>query len=187
MNKLYKKISSLGCGYFILAASTPALFASAGGLFRFPTMGNRFQNGLTLPRGKLLEHLQGFKVNDASSFGNALCGYSALWAACRINGINPAIGGNITVSRDEVCRFAGELDEALRPYGIFIGAPLDVNHLGPIAEILGYHIILEVETPQHNTYEFNTSAPGEPFRLYLSVTPNGGHYQILIPTTRTVH
>jgi hypothetical protein len=224
VNKLYKKILSLGCGYFILALGISVSFASKGhpwtseenkqlnsvvdrlGPINWEGIAGEMPNrnaeecrmqwlsptsripqaqqvsGLKLPCETILD-LQGFKVNDAPGFEENLCGYSALWVACRINNeIDPEKGGSLTVNYNEVRQFTEDL-------GGTIGVPLDVDHLGTIARYLGRRIILETETSlsntatpniQHDTCEFNTSAPGEPFRLYLSVTPNGGHYQNII-------
>ncbi|MDR1590801.1 MAG: hypothetical protein LBR92_02270 [Puniceicoccales bacterium] len=68
-----------------------------------------------------------------------------------------------------------------------IGAPLDEVFLRPIAEIMGYRIILEIETPYDSPlhYEFNPGAQ-KIVRLYLHVNSRFGHYQIITPDNVTI-
>jgi hypothetical protein len=134
---------------------------------------------------------QGLKVewDVASAFGEDLCGYSALFAALKLAEIDPEVGGNIIIKHQEVRDFAEFLKETLElSKSITIGAPLDIDHLGAIAQFMGYHVILETETPyefsDHYRQDFNPDAPMT-IKIYLRSGGNG-HYQIITPRNVTV-
>ncbi|MDR2371631.1 MAG: hypothetical protein LBD60_00585 [Puniceicoccales bacterium] len=129
--------------------------------------------------------LQGLKMewNLASAFKENLCGYSALLAAQKINAIAPGTGGDITITYTEVCQFARNLMEKIPN----IDVPLNMEFLGPIAQCLGWRIILDGETPYGSfTRDFNPNATIT-VRIYLCSSGACAHYQVITPQNVTVH
>ncbi|MDR1366610.1 MAG: hypothetical protein LBJ13_01740 [Puniceicoccales bacterium] len=140
---------------------------------------------------------RGLKVdwNPQSAFNENLCGYAALLAAQKIDQVMNFGGeeGTIIVNYSEVCAFAEELERNLADLGIYINAPLGVNHLKAIAQYLGICIILEIGTPYESIGRFtkgiNCDAVNAPkvVRMFLFVDQAQGHYQIITPLNITIN
>ncbi|MDR1906775.1 MAG: hypothetical protein LBQ03_00955 [Puniceicoccales bacterium] len=145
------------------------------------------QSGLTLPRTKkILSNLSGLRVQDAPSYGEGLCGYSALLIALRA--AEAEANGSVTITKDEVKDFLCNLQDSL---DVYLETPMEMDHLELIGQLLTYKIIVEIEvsydgTWQHETRTFNSDGT-KTIRLYYSGSQHGGHYQAIIPNNIHVH
>jgi hypothetical protein len=141
---------------------------------------------------------EGLKVDwdVGSAFGKDLCGYSALLAARELAALKKEGSTtekgiiHVTVTSSEAMKFFRFLRASLESFNIVINAPLEADHLEPIAQQLRICIILEVGTSykaySNYTRVFNPDA-SETVRMFLFVDHDFGHYQIITPQNVEVH